>query len=148
MTEKKALVIEDTPANRDFFDRLMQQAGFSTHTASSGEAALETASALDELQVAIIDMQMPDISGLDLTLHLRNAFPTACLIVATMYDERLLMESAFLKGCNVFMVKPHGFVELFKRLTIAGHEALIAASPMVIDQHGPRSFQMSTADNS
>jgi len=142
MHENQALIIEDTPANRDFFDRLIQQSGFSTHPVATGAAALAVAAELKSLQLALIDMHMPDVSGLDLTYHLRNAFPEACLIIATMYDERSLMESAFLKGCNIYMVKPYGFVELFKRLTTAGCTALIEASPMVIDQHGPRPFDL------
>lgn len=148
MSKNNALIIEDTTANRDFFDRLMQQAGFVTYSAARGDEALEIAKHLNSLDLAIIDMQMPDISGLDLTYILRERFPEACLIVATMHDERSLMESAFNKGCNVFMVKPHGFIDLFKYLSGKGVHALLDESPMTIDQHGFRPFAFTTMSHS
>jgi len=148
MSKNNALIIEDTPANRDFFDRLIQQAGFETYPAARGDEALKIADSLDSLGLAIIDMQMPDISGLDLTYRLREKFPDACLIVATMHDERSLMESAFNKGCNIFMVKPHGFIDLFKVLSSQGIESLVKQSPLTIDQHGLRPFVFTTTSHS
>lgn len=140
MSEKKALIIEDTDANRLFFERLLTQAGFKVQGVASGKAALETAAGLTDLALAIIDMEMPDISGLDLTTRLRKLFPETCLVVATMHDETSLMESAFSRGCDVFLVKPHGFMELYKRLTSMGAVGLHLARPLVIDQFGPREF--------
>lgn len=140
---ESALVIEDTAANRDFFERLLVQAGFEVVSATTGKEAMEKSAEIEDLALAIIDMQIPDISGLELTLRLRKRYENACLIVATMHDERSLMESAFQKGCDVFLVKPHGFMELFKRLTTIGSSGLHGQKPLVIDQHGPRTFRMS-----
>ncbi|MCU0511211.1 MAG: response regulator [Anaerolineae bacterium] len=141
MSDNVALVIEDTDANRIFFERLLGQAGFKIYGVASGAAALEQAGRLSSLALAVIDMEIPDLNGLELTLRLRRAFPQACLIVATMYDEPSLMQSAFDKGCDVFLVKPHGFMDLFKRLTAEGAAGLHAVRPLVIDQYGPRAFK-------
>lgn len=140
MAEKVALVIEDTDANRDFFERLLTQAGFAILGASTGQEALNQIEKINDLALALIDMQVPDINGLQLTSRLRSRYPDACLIVATMHDERSLMESAFSRGCDVFLVKPHGFMELFSRLTSIGHVGLRQQAPLVIDMHGPRTF--------
>src|SRR5215510_2459190 len=117
MVAKKALILEDTAANRMFFERLLMQAGFEVTGAEKGKEALEKAEAMGEMHLAILDMEIPDITGLEMTHRLRKQFPDACIVVATMHDERSLMESAFIKGCDVFLVKPHGFMDLFKRLT-------------------------------
>jgi CheY-like chemotaxis protein len=142
MSKKQALIVEDTAANRIFFERLLIQAGFEVVGAETGQAALEQAKAMEHLSLAVLDMEIPDISGLELTVRLRKKYPDACIIIATMHDERSLMQSAFDKGCDVFLVKPHGFMELFKRLTGEGSEGLHAHRPMIIDQFGPRSFQV------
>lgn len=141
MSTQKALVVEDTDANRIFFERLLTQAGFEVHGVSSGRAALQKLEAFDSLELAVFDMQVPDFNGLDLTAMARQAFPKACIVVATMHDERSLMESAFQKGCNIFLVKPHGLMELYNRLTKVGLEAIVNGACMVIDQYGPREFE-------
>jgi CheY-like chemotaxis protein len=145
MGAKKALILEDTAANRMFFERLLMQAGFEVTGAEKGKEALEKVQAMDELHLAILDMEIPDITGLEMTHRLRQMFPNACIVVATMHDERSLMQSAFNKGCDVFLVKPHGFMDLFKRLTTGGSEELHRTRPLIIDQYGPRSFQLAAS---
>lgn len=145
MAAKKALILEDTAANRMFFERLLMQAGFEVVGAEKGKEALEKAQIMGEMDLAILDMEIPDITGLEMTHRLRQQFPQACIVVATMHDERSLMESAFLKGCDVFLVKPHGFMDLFKRLTTEGSNGLHQNRPLVIDQYGPRPFQLAVS---
>lgn len=141
MSPKKALIVEDTAANRIFFERLLQQAGFDVTGVETGQDALQKINESDSWSLALIDMEIPDISGLELTSRIRKRFPNTCIVVATMHDERSLMQSAFDKGCDVFLVKPHGFMELFKRLTTEGPAGLQESRPFVIDQYGPRKFK-------
>ncbi|MCU0500101.1 MAG: response regulator [Anaerolineae bacterium] len=140
MAEKRALVVDDNPANRDFLERLMSMAGFQVSGAMTGQAALDACADCTDLKLALIDMELPDMNGIQLTSRLREMYPKALLVVATMHDERSLMESVFLKGGNIFLVKPHGFMELFKRLTTVDLAVLREAEAMVIDQYGPRPF--------
>jgi len=145
MAAKKALILEDTAANRMFFERLLMQAGFEVVGAEKGKEALEKVQVMGEMHLAILDMEIPDITGLEMTHRLRQQFPNACIVVATMHDERSLMQSAFSKGCDVFLVKPHGFMDLFKRLTTEGSDGLHQNRPLVIDQYGPRAFQLAVS---
>ena len=43
MSQKKALILEDTPANRMFFERLLMQAGFDVISAETGKEAVRAA---------------------------------------------------------------------------------------------------------
>ncbi len=140
MSAEIALIIEDTDANRDFFERLLAQAGYRVICAQTGQAAMSAVADIELLALAVIDMQMPDMSGLQLTAWLRGRYPDACLVVATMHDESTVVASAFAKGCDVFLVKPHGFIELFNRLKAGGAAGLRATGPLIIDQYGPRPF--------
>ena len=45
MSKKQALIVEDTAANRMFFERLLMQAGFEVVGVETGQAALEQADA-------------------------------------------------------------------------------------------------------
>jgi CheY-like chemotaxis protein len=142
MVQKKALILEDTAANRLFFERLLSQAGFEIIAAETGKEALEKIVDEDVIDLAILDMEIPDITGLEMTVRLRTRYPETCIVVATMHDERSLMQSAFNKGCDVFLVKPHGFMELYKRLTTDGSIGLHQNRPLIIDQFGPRAFKV------
>ena len=146
MAQKKALILEDTAANRLFFERLLSQAGFEIIAAETGQEALEKIANEDVIDLAILDMEIPDITGLEMTARLRKRYPDTCIVVATMHDERSLMQSAFKKGCDVFLVKPHGFMELFKRLTTDGSVALHENRPLIIDQYGPRVFKVAASN--
>jgi CheY-like chemotaxis protein len=135
-----ALVIDDEPGNRDFLERLLQTASFKVLGASSGEEALKAAKSVPQLALALVDQQLPDATGLDIIASLRADNPEALLIMATMHDDRTLIDQAFLKGADVFLVKPHGFMELFRRLKeVDSNTSLLRR--LVIDQYGPRPYK-------
>lgn len=141
MSHKNALVVDDTPANRDFLERLLTQAGFDVMGASNGAAALSLLEPLSQLAVAVVDMQLPDTNGIHITYKLRQRFPNTYIIVATMHDEASLMDSVFHKGGNVYLVKPHGFMDVYKRLTTVGVGQMRQDPPLIYDRHGMRRYQ-------
>lgn len=140
MSLKNALIVDDTDANRFFFERLMTQAGFTVTGARSGAEAVSAMMALPSLAVALVDLEIGDMSGLELLTRLRLQHPDCCLIIATMHDDRSIMESAFDKGCDIFLVKPNGFIDLFKRFSVAPADQLRPEQPLIIDQYGVRHF--------
>src|SRR5512141_2126911 len=111
-----ALVVDDEPANRDFVERLLQTASFKVVGASTGAEGLRAAKAVPCLALALIDQQLPDATGLEIIGKLRGDNPEAILVMATMHDDRAIIDQAFAAGADVFLVKPHGFMELYRRL--------------------------------
>lgn len=144
MGERIALAVDDVSANRDFLERLLTGAKFKVLGAVSGNNALKVSAELKELALAVVDINLPDMTGLELCAQLRTRFPMAYVVVATVMDERSVMEAAFAVGCNAFLVKPHGFMELFKRLTTTSTDELRASPQVIIDQYGPRQFKIAT----
>lgn len=135
-----ALVVDDEPANRDFLERLLQQADFKVTGAGTSAEALKAARAIPTLALALIDWELPDATGLEVVHTLRAENPEATLIMATMHDDRTMMASAFKAGCDVFLVKPHGFMELFRRLKEADANPA-SLKRIIIDQYGPRPYR-------
>ncbi len=140
MADKYALVVDDTPANRDFLERFLTMAGFGVRSALTGTEALAAFAPNDDVLLAVVDMELPDMNGLQLTTILRQRYPKVYLVVATMHDERSLIDSVWSRGGNAFLVKPHGFMELFKRLTTMDLAALRDGEFTVFDQYGPRGY--------
>lgn len=135
----EALVIDDEPANRDFLMRLLEQAKLKVRGASTAAEALQIIKEFKNLTLIVIDNKLPDMDGVELLCQLRPQYPNARLIMATMLDERALMAKAFDNGCDVFLVKPHGFMELFRRLQLPSSDENLKR--LVIDQYGPRPYR-------
>lgn len=136
-----AVVVDDEPANQDFLVRLLQQAQLESYGASSGTEAVKLAEEHARIGLLVIDNKLPDIDGIALIKKLNEMHPEARIIMATMLDERDLITQAFAHGCDVFLVKPHGFMELFKKLRAlhAGGEDDLKG--MIIDQYGLRPYR-------
>lgn len=138
---KVAIILDDEPANRDFLVRLIEQAQYQTLGAASGAEAVKIAEEQPTPpDLFIVDSQLPDIKGVDLITLFREKYPESKIIMATMLDDRALIQEAFKNGCDVFLVKPHGFMELFKRLQKLATEP-DALHKLVIDTLGVRSFR-------
>lgn len=139
MASLRALVIEDEPANQDFLVRLISMAGFEVQGAATGEEALRYARELSNLTLIATDLQLPDVTGMDLVVKLRELQPDALLLVATVWDEPSRINLAFASGCDIFLVKPHGFMALFQRLKTLpeGRDQL---KRIIIDRYGLRPF--------
>jgi len=139
--ELVAVVIDDDASNRDFFARLIEQAQYTSLTASTGKEAIEIVDALPSPPtVIVIDSELPDTKGIELIKHFHKQVPTAKLIMATMLDDRSLIREAFAQGCDAFLVKPHGYMELYKRLQILPIEPT-SVNNLVFDKYGIRSFK-------
>lgn len=139
-----ALVVDDEFANRDFFVRLLQQAKLDVYGASSGKKAKEILKEHgSDIVLVMLDYKLPDTSGMDLLKEIRDEIPEAKIMMATMHDERSMMREAFSAGCDGFMVKPHGFMELFKRIqNIANDKSVLDdLDKLIFDQHGVRNFK-------
>lgn len=139
MAPTRALVIEDEPAHNDFLARLIAQAGLEVLRAHSGADALQLCQQHPDTLFAVTDMKLPDMPGMDLLPQLHTLLPDCVIVVATMFDEPSMIAEAFEKGCNVFLVKPYGFMELYRRLTEfpARRDHL---ARLLIDQYGPRPY--------
>ncbi len=135
-----ALVVDDEPANRDFVERLLQTASFKVVGASTGAEALKAAKAVPCLALALVDQQLPDATGLEIVAKLRSDNPEAILVMATMHDDRAIIDQAFAAGADVFLVKPHGFMELYRRLKEVDSNAA-SLRRLIIDNYGPRPYR-------
>lgn len=139
-----ALVVDDEPANQDFLVRLLQQAKLKVHGAGSGKQAIEIAASIGpDLKLIMLDRQLPDNTGIELLIALRRKLPDAVIVMATMHDERSMIREAFEKGANAFLVKPHGFMELFRLVAAAREDVgdFQCLDGLIFDHYGKRQWR-------
>lgn len=82
----------------------------------SGKEALRFLAAND-IDILISDLKMPEMSGIDLCIKVRQEFPSVKVLLLTMVDDPLLIREAITAGVNGYVLKFANGVELFKALS-------------------------------
>ncbi len=112
--KRHLLIIDDVWENRQFLRQLLENVGFSTTEANSGEAALERVQQLLP-DLIFIDLVMPCMDGLECTRRLRKHSKLAqvpIIAVSASAFERH-REQALAVGCVAFLSKPVNTQQLF-----------------------------------
>jgi two-component system response regulator RegX3 len=110
----RILIADDEPGILDAVGYALRQEGFETATASDGRTALELARA-DAFDVVILDVMMPDSSGLDVcrTLRAESAVP---ILLLTARDSELDRVLGLELGADDYVTKPFSLAELVSRV--------------------------------
>jgi DNA-binding NarL/FixJ family response regulator len=102
----RVLAVDDHPLLREGIAALitnqpdMQLVG----EAASGLEAIEKFRATQP-NVTLMDLQMPEMSGIDAIIAIRGEFPTARIIVLTTYGGDALAERALKAGAQAYVLK-------------------------------------------
>lgn len=72
---------------------------------------------VNDIDVLVSDMNMPYLSGIDLTLKLRNKFPDLKILMLTVNDEAENIRHAFQAGISGYVTKKANRAELERALT-------------------------------
>jgi len=111
------LVADDDADIRELVAFKLGQAGYQVVTAADGVAALETARTT-ALDLAVLDLMMPGLSGLDVCAQLRLEERTASLpvIMLTAKAQEQDVAAGFATGADDYVVKPFSPRELVSRV--------------------------------
>jgi PAS domain S-box-containing protein len=82
-----ALVVEDEPLVRMFLVEALSELGYSVVQAASAREGMLTAERTRNLDLAVIDVGLPDRSGLQLAADLRASMPTLAIAIASGYGQ-------------------------------------------------------------
>ncbi|MGQ9556443.1 MAG: sigma-54-dependent transcriptional regulator [Desulfurispora sp.] len=106
MTEKaRILVIDDEVAVGMFFRRLLERKNLRAVLAESGEQA-RRAWEKEEFAVALVDVRLPDASGLDLLQEIKTRQPGCEVIMMTGYSTTRTAVRAIQLGAFDYLEKP------------------------------------------
>src|SRR4030042_4230203 len=119
MTSLQLLVVDDEPAIRQVVASLLRKAGYPVEQAGGGNAALERLSRGD-VDIALCDIKMPDLSGIDLLHQTRAAGIDTAFIMMTAYASVDTAIEAMKAGAVDYMIKPLNHQELLHRLSQVG----------------------------
>jgi len=132
MTQKRILVVEDERAIRDMLAFNLGRAGYDVRPASDArEARAAIADAHPDL--IVMDWMLPDISGLELTRHLKRdaatkEIPVIMLTARAEEDDRVAGLDC---GADDYIVKPFSQRELLARIRAALRRSTVAEGDVV-----------------
>jgi CheY-like chemotaxis protein len=111
--EKTVLIIEDEADAAELFAEMMRVSGFRVLKTSSSAPALSLV-ASEKPDLVILDIMMPEVSGLDILREMRQdpglaGIPVVVVSAKSMpADIKTGMEA----GASTYLTKPVGFLEL------------------------------------
>jgi len=99
------LIVDDEPNVRRVLGTLLEQAGYVTRRAESGQRALELVRSQDP-DLVLTDLKMPGMDGMELLRALRESFPEIPVILLTAHGTVETAVEAMKQGAYDFLTKP------------------------------------------
>jgi two-component system KDP operon response regulator KdpE len=117
VSRKRLLLIEDDPQIVNFLTTVLEAYGYLVRVATSGRQGLALAAERSP-DVVVLDLGLPDMSGLDVIVELRQKTKTPILILSARARETDKVRALDL-GADDYVVKPFIIGELLARLRVA-----------------------------
>jgi DNA-binding response OmpR family regulator len=104
-TEPQLLITDDDRDFRETLAEAMQRRGFAVTLAANGRQAVNLVRA-QTFHLVVLDMHMPELSGLDTILQVRKWFDSlACILMSARLDDQIVMTAKSIPTVEV-MSKP------------------------------------------
>ncbi|KGQ18208.1 Transcriptional regulator [Lysobacter dokdonensis DS-58] len=108
------LVIDDEPELRAFLTRVLRSHGYTVDSAATGRQGLESF-AQRGASLVLLDIGLPDVSGLDVLAHIRRDASTPVIALSVRAEESEKV-AALDGGADDYVTKPFGVQELLARI--------------------------------
>ncbi|MCZ2268997.1 MAG: response regulator [Ignavibacteriales bacterium] len=111
----KVLIVDDEKGLRIGAQRLLELEGYEVTTAENGTEGIKFGTET-EFDLAVIDLKMPDIDGLEVLQTIRKKFPNTVCFIATAYASYETAVEATRLGAHSYIPKPFSPEELISNL--------------------------------
>jgi len=112
---KRILLVDDEAIVRESVSEWLRDEGYFVACAESGEKALELA-LTEAFEVAVIDLRMPGIDGIETTKRLKAVHPQVKVIIITAYGSIENAVLAMKSGADDFLAKPFTMDKLLRAI--------------------------------
>jgi DNA-binding response OmpR family regulator len=126
MEQQRVLLVDDDPGLTTLLELVFRRAGFEVHSANNGFDGINQAGLLSP-NLMVLDIMMPDISGIEVCRQIRANPKTAELpvMILSASGNKEDREMALEAGADTFIQKPISPTELVGRVK----ELLLARVP-------------------
>ncbi|RLI15846.1 hypothetical protein DRO41_03560 [Candidatus Bathyarchaeota archaeon] len=111
----RILVVDDDENIRKVLMRILEDEGYMVDTAKTGKEAVEK-SRTKFYNLALIDIRLPDMEGVELLTKIRDTTPKMRKIIITGYPTLKNAVEAVNKGADAYIMKPFDMKELLSKI--------------------------------
>jgi len=111
----KVLVVDDEATVRVLFQRILQAAGYDAVIAADGKEALSVI-ADGDINVVLLDIKMPGLSGIDVLGKISTDWPNVCVIMVTAVADVQTAVAAMKLGAYDYITKPFDQDEVLRKI--------------------------------
>jgi PAS domain S-box-containing protein len=116
--DKKILVVEDDPVSLLLIKEALAQTGAEILTAENGKNAIGIFQKVHDINLVILDIQLPEISGYQVAREMKRINESTPIIAQTAYASLDDKKKCMLAGCLDYLKKPIEIQELFSKISI------------------------------
>jgi signal transduction histidine kinase/CheY-like chemotaxis protein len=109
------LVAEDDKYNQIYLEKILSDTNARVIMAMNGKEAINYVNENPEIKIALLDIKMPVMDGLEAAKEIRRKYKSVILIAQTAYSQDQEKELAIQAGFDVFLSKP---IDRFKLLNM------------------------------
>ncbi len=114
------LVVDDVGVVRKIAFRLLSEAGYRVFEAGSAAEALEVLStARQPINLALVDVILPEVTGVDLVRIIREEWPSTRVLFMSAFPAEILVREGLDHPNVIFLAKPFTRDELLTKVTEA-----------------------------
>ncbi len=124
------LLVDDHPMVLEGLKAMLNRISFVQLTATAGHA-VDAIAALKEhpaIEVALVDINLPEISGIELTAKIKTEFPNVKVLAMSTLNERSYVSQMILSGAIGYLVKSAS-LEMLTEAILCAHEGKMFLSP-------------------
>lgn len=118
----KIMFVDDEISLSQVHAKRLQLRGYTVLTAANAADAIALAAEHADLAVAVLDVRMPGMDGIELTSKLKAAQPDLAVVILTGYGSPLCRIETARWGAQAFLTKPVEIEELIKAIDKAAKE--------------------------
>jgi DNA-binding response OmpR family regulator len=147
--DSRMLILDDNDHNRTLMKFAMQMANLTFDDAVTGQEALDLwQRGPGRYAFALLDIVLPDISGLEVARRIRQFDPGIAIIMCSTNDDPRTIEDASRLDADMFIVKPFQFDTLVNVARLL-NRATLRANPqmMVIENTGRARWELRSPRN-
>jgi DNA-binding response OmpR family regulator len=147
VSSASVLLVEDDDSIASALTRILDSQGYAVRRLATGRDALVAAGA--DVDLVILDLNLPDVDGLDVCRKLRMRCPALPIVMLTARDQELDVVAGLDAGADDYLVKPFRLSELLARVRAhlrrgaaaqAAHEPPMQAGGVTVDPAARRAW--------